>query len=131
MLPPRTDLIAAPLLLKVAAGLVLALGLSLYGNYHQWRSALTAEAARAAEVRALTAEAKAAAAAAAQAYTQGFADAAADEAIRIDARLAEIADEQARLNAAYWGRLDSLPPMPANCGPGSARIDAFNAWGEP
>ena len=128
MLPLRTDPLAAPLLLKIGAGLALALAASLYGNYHQWSSAIQERAVRAFEVSELTAKAEALAAQNALEYTRGFNDAAAQEGQRIDQRMAEIADQQERLAADYWRRLRSIPPMPVGCAPGEQRIDAFNNW---
>lgn len=112
--------------IKIIAGLVIALALSLFGNYKQWANEVAEDAQHAAEVRALTAEAKLSAAQLALARSEGFAAAAATETRRIDKRLEEIASSQQAVTDAYWRRLRTIPDLDISCAPGQERIDAFN-----
>lgn len=114
--------------IKIIAGLAIALALSLFGNYKQWANEVAEDAQHATEVRALTAEANLAAAQLALAHSRGFAAAAATETRRIDERIQKIIVDQQAVTDAYERRLKSITPLASNCGPGQARVDAFNDW---
>lgn len=79
-------------------------------------------------VAVLQAEAKAAGAAAALEYTRGFADAAQQVDEDFAERMSEINDEQADILRRYRQLLTAIPALPPDCGPGQARVDAFNQW---
>lgn len=97
--------------------LAAALALSLYGNYVQWRRAITAPLRQEnAELREWVDE------------MRQLADERAREAVGLFAALESIAERGQRYRIVYRNIVEKLPPMPAECAPGAQRVDAVNQF---
>lgn len=100
---------------QLVAYLAAALGLSLYANYWQWKRAVTADLRQ--DNKALTETLDAVNVIAKQAAIDGKAN--------LDA-LAKIA-ERGRTTRIVYRQAAVADPLPAQCAPGQARMDAVNS----
>jgi hypothetical protein len=114
-----------PLLITIGV-LALALSISLFANVKQYRAGAIADTAHAAELVAARNTGEIDALKDALERSASIAEQAEAERLRIEQQLIGINAENARLQYEYQMAIALLPPLPAQCGPGIDRVDAFN-----
>jgi hypothetical protein len=116
---------------KISAALTVALAASLFLNLKQYGWAVTERATAKTEMESAVNAARAEVARAALDTSQRLVDAAREQSRLIAEEEARLAAEQLRQQEDYWRRMRALQPLPAGCGPGQDRVDAFNERGSP
>lgn len=127
MIDPVTIHLIRRVLWGVAASTLLV---SLVANLLLFRLWLSSSSACSQKIERLVSGAELASSRRALRASSGVAASAQEASMAATEEMKRLAAEQRLLLGRYWDRIEGLPPLPEGCGPGEARVDAFNERGE-